>query len=47
LGSKSANTYKKDDDFLRRGSSWKVQGVRGKTQVSMRLPSRGVRGEQA
>ena len=27
----------KDADFLRRGSSWKVRGVRGKTQVTMRL----------
>ena len=27
----------KDADFLGRGSSWKVRGVRGKTQVTMRL----------
>ena len=27
----------KDADFLRSGSSWKVRGVRGKTQVTMRL----------
>ena len=27
----------KDADFLRRGSSWKVCGVRGKTQVTTRL----------
>ena len=27
----------KDADFLKRGSSWKVRGVRGKTQVTMRL----------
>ena len=27
----------KDADFLRSGSSWKVRGVRGKTQVTIRL----------
>ena len=27
----------KDADFLQRGSSWKVHGVRGKTQVTMRF----------
>ena len=27
----------KDADFLRLGSSWKVRGVRGKTQGNMRL----------
>ena len=28
---------KKDADFLRRGNFWHVRGMRGKTQVTMRI----------